>query len=206
MDVILEHLGKAKICHEQLRVIVLAPEQQILGFEVAVDDALGVKVADRVGDGPDQLGRVRLVEVLFRADPVKQLAAEAQVGHDVERGSRLSIVTGWQGRGWRVTREARVTQVAKGGRWWATVSARRVGKPLVAGGKPRLFSYLEVINQLDDVWVALRDLFEDPDLVDDDLPSAERLSASRRATGPSPSRSIWDGRGSLSPSLPSASC
>lgn len=46
-------------------------------------DAVRVQVLDCAHDGPDELGGVFLEEVRLGADPVKQLATLAEIGHEV---------------------------------------------------------------------------------------------------------------------------
>lgn len=49
----------------------------------AVNDSVRMQVLDGAHDGPDELCRVLLEEVRLGADPIKQLAALAQVRHEV---------------------------------------------------------------------------------------------------------------------------
>lgn len=48
-----------------------------------MNDSVRMQVLDGAHDGPDELCRVLLEEVRLGADPVKQLAALAQVRHEV---------------------------------------------------------------------------------------------------------------------------
>lgn len=47
-----------EIGNAQLGIVGLAAEQQVLGLEVSMDDALVVQVFDSAGDGPDELSRI----------------------------------------------------------------------------------------------------------------------------------------------------
>ena len=63
---------------------VAALEQDVLRLDVAVDDAVGVGVAQRVGDLAGDLERVVDGELLFAVEPVAEGLALDE-GHDVER-------------------------------------------------------------------------------------------------------------------------
>ena len=68
-----------KIRNQQIRVILRRPEQQVLGLEVAVYDAMVVEVGNGRESGADEVGGVGFVIGAFAADAVEELAAEGEV-------------------------------------------------------------------------------------------------------------------------------
>lgn len=72
-----------------LRVV---PEQEVLGLQVPVHNVLAVQVLDGAQHSPDNVGRVLLVVAAALTNPVKQLATDTHVGHEVQVVHRLKVV------------------------------------------------------------------------------------------------------------------
>ena len=69
--------AQAKVGNEEICVVFGCSEQQVLGFQVAMDDAVVVEVCDGRECCADQVCCVRLVIAAFAADAVEKLAAES---------------------------------------------------------------------------------------------------------------------------------
>lgn len=70
-------------------------EQEVFGFQVAVDDAQRVAVRDDADDRPHQPGRILFGQVALGDDAVKQLAPRAQLHDQVD--AVLVLVRAFQG-------------------------------------------------------------------------------------------------------------
>jgi hypothetical protein len=66
---------EAEVGQLDVRVVGVRGEQDVLRLDVAVDDALGVQVLERLQQLEHDLGRVALGEGLLGNDAVEQLAA-----------------------------------------------------------------------------------------------------------------------------------
>lgn len=93
VEVLVVHdAAEAEIGDEQVGVVFGGAEEQVLGLEVAVHDAVGVEVGDGGEGGQDQGGGVGFVVVALAADAVEELAAQGEVGDEVEVVLRLEVV------------------------------------------------------------------------------------------------------------------
>jgi hypothetical protein len=79
-------LGQAKVGEDRLGDGVLGPEEDVLGLEVAVDDAGLVDGLEGVGELAREDGGVLLRVVSGRDDGVEELAAAAELRHDGQAG------------------------------------------------------------------------------------------------------------------------
>ena len=76
VELLLVHDSRqAEVSDEKIGVIFWSPEEQVLWFEVAVDDAVVVEVGDGGESGADEICGVALVIASFSADSIKELAA-----------------------------------------------------------------------------------------------------------------------------------
>lgn len=92
---------QAKVGNEQVGIVLWRAEEQVLGLEVAVHDAMVVQIGDGRKGGAHELRRVGLVVVALAADAVEELAAEGEVGDEVDCGRGVS---GTGGCVWRAER------------------------------------------------------------------------------------------------------
>ncbi|BAS94669.1 Os05g0491800 [Oryza sativa Japonica Group] len=89
-DDVPEHLtffeedGEAEVGGLERGVLVLAEEEEVLGLEVAVDDAHGVAGVDDLDDGAEERGGGVLGVVALGDDPVEQLAAGTELHDEVD--------------------------------------------------------------------------------------------------------------------------
>ena len=81
--------GEAEIGGLERGVVVEGVEEEVLGLEVAVDDAEGVAGLDDGDDGAEEAGGLALGEVAFGDDAVEELAALAEVHDEVDGGGVL---------------------------------------------------------------------------------------------------------------------
>ena len=81
---IVDDSGEAKVGNEQIAVFGLVSEEEVFGFEVAVDDALLMEVDNSLGDGSNNVCSVLFVVVAPLADAVKELATHTEIGDEVE--------------------------------------------------------------------------------------------------------------------------
>ena len=84
--------GQSKIGDQQIGVVLGGAEEEVLGLEITVHDAVGVEVGDSGEGGEDQGGGVGFIVVTFAADAVEELAAQGEVGDEVEVVLRLEVV------------------------------------------------------------------------------------------------------------------
>jgi hypothetical protein len=76
--------AEAEVGDEQVGVVFGGAEEEVLGFEVAVYDAVVVEVCDGREGCADQVRCVGLEVGAFAADAVEELAAEGEVGDEVD--------------------------------------------------------------------------------------------------------------------------
>lgn len=76
--------GQAKIGDEQVCVVLGRAEQQIFRLQVAMHDAVIVKVSHGGQCCAHQLGRISLVIAALAADAVEELPPECEVGDKVD--------------------------------------------------------------------------------------------------------------------------
>lgn len=98
---VVNHLAEAKVGNEEVRILVLASEQEVFRLEVcsqarqlcvvpfgiertSVNDPSGVEVGDGADDDLDELGCIVLVVGSLGADTVKELSTLAEVGDEVD--------------------------------------------------------------------------------------------------------------------------
>ena len=77
-----DDLGEAKVGDLDARVVVLVAQQDVFGLEVAVRDALLVRVRHGLGQLADDAARLALRVLLLLDDAVKQLAAGDELDHE----------------------------------------------------------------------------------------------------------------------------
>jgi hypothetical protein len=90
--------AEAEVGDEQVGVVFGGAEEEVLGFEVAVYDAVVVEVCDGREGCADQVRCVGLEVGAFAADAVEELAAEGEVGDEVDCvrvSTRLEIAGGY---------------------------------------------------------------------------------------------------------------
>jgi len=72
MKLFLVHYSRqAKVCYQKIGIVFRGSEQQILGFEITVHNAVIMKVCDCGKSGTNEVGSVRLVVGAFAADTVE---------------------------------------------------------------------------------------------------------------------------------------
>mmetsp|Transcript_1149 Transcript_1149/g.2513 ORF Transcript_1149/g.2513 Transcript_1149/m.2513 type:complete len:301 (+) Transcript_1149:2102-3004(+) len=78
-------LRKAKVDHLELRIVVGAAKEEVLQFEVAVDNALRMDVAEGAEHLPDEAGALllRVVVVRLLVEPVEELPPETELLHQI---------------------------------------------------------------------------------------------------------------------------
>lgn len=81
---LIHNTREAKVGNQQVGVILGGPEQQILGLEVAVYDAVVMEVRNGGQRRPDQVSRIALVVAAFAADAVEEFATESEFGNEVD--------------------------------------------------------------------------------------------------------------------------
>ena len=78
---VLEVVGEAKVCDDD---VAIAVEEEVLELEIAVDDLLGVDVADAGDELGEELAGVLFLEVAVGEDVVEELAARGVVEDDAD--------------------------------------------------------------------------------------------------------------------------
>ena len=78
----LDDLGEPEVGQLDARIVVVRLEQDVLGLEVAVNNALGVHVRDRRRQLSNDLARLTLAIPLLLTDAIEELAARDQLQHD----------------------------------------------------------------------------------------------------------------------------
>lgn len=84
--------GKAKVGDEKIGIVLGGAKQQVLGLEIAVNDAVIMQVCHGGQGGPDEVCSIRLVVGSLAADAVEQLTTQGQVSHQIQIVHRLKIV------------------------------------------------------------------------------------------------------------------
>ena len=81
VELLLVHYArKPKVRDEQICVVFRCAEEQVLGFQVAVDDAVVVEVGDGREDRADEVGGVGFEVRSLSTDAIEEFAAESEVG------------------------------------------------------------------------------------------------------------------------------
>lgn len=70
---------QAKVCNQEIRIVFWCAEQQILGLEVTVHNAMVVQIRNSGEDGTNQTCGVSLVVAAFAADAIEKLSTESKV-------------------------------------------------------------------------------------------------------------------------------
>ena len=78
---VLEVVGEAKVCDDD---VAIAVDEEVLELEIAVDDLLGVDVADAGDELGEELAGVLFLEVAVGEDVVEELAARGVVEDDAD--------------------------------------------------------------------------------------------------------------------------
>jgi hypothetical protein len=73
---LVHYAGEAEVGDQEVSVIFRGAEEEVLGLEVAVDDAMVVEVGYCAEGCADEVRGVGLVVGAFAADAVEELAAE----------------------------------------------------------------------------------------------------------------------------------
>jgi hypothetical protein len=74
---------QAKVCYQKIGVVFRGSEQEVLGFEITVHNAMIVKVCDCGKSGTNEVGSVRLVIGAFAADTIEQFTTEGEIRDEV---------------------------------------------------------------------------------------------------------------------------
>jgi hypothetical protein len=91
MELLLIHNSRQpEIGNQEISVVLRGPEEQILGFQIAMDDTVVVKICDSGESGADQIGSIGFVVIAFPADTVEELSAEGEISDEIDC-KRLSI-------------------------------------------------------------------------------------------------------------------
>lgn len=77
---------KTKVGNEEVCIVFGSAEKEILGLQVAMYNAVIVKVCDSREGGPYEVGSIRLVVGTLSADTVKQLSTEGEICYEVYWG------------------------------------------------------------------------------------------------------------------------
>jgi hypothetical protein len=85
--------GESEICDEQIGIVFWGSEEQILGFQITMNDSMIVKIGDGGKGGSDQVGGVRLIVVSFAANAVEEFTTKREIGYEVDWGVRLARCT-----------------------------------------------------------------------------------------------------------------
>lgn len=83
---------ETEISNHDICIFGFGPEDEILRFEVPVDDATAVDIFDSLHDGPHKVGGIPLVVVALGAYAIKELATRAEVEDEIEVVCGLKVV------------------------------------------------------------------------------------------------------------------
>jgi hypothetical protein len=84
MELLFIHNSRqSKIRNEEIRIILRCSEQQVLRLQVAMHNAVVVKVSDSRKGSSDKISGIRFVVIAFTADAIEQLASKRKVGDKV---------------------------------------------------------------------------------------------------------------------------
>lgn len=93
MELLLIHdSGESKVCNQQVRVVLWCSEQQILGLEIAVYNAVVMEVCNRGKCSPHQVGGIGFVVIPLAADAIEELTAECEVRYEVHWVTSVSAL------------------------------------------------------------------------------------------------------------------
>jgi hypothetical protein len=81
---LVHYARKSKISDKQIGVVLWCAEEQVLGLQVAMHDAVVVQIGDSGEGSPDEVGSIGLVVVSFAADAVEQLASQSKISDQVD--------------------------------------------------------------------------------------------------------------------------
>lgn len=95
---------EAEVGYEEVGVVFGCSEQEVLRFEVAVDDAVVMEVGDSGEGCADEVCGVGFVVTAFSAYSVEEFAAEGQVCDEVDCGYTSAIGIFWKFEGVRLPR------------------------------------------------------------------------------------------------------
>jgi hypothetical protein len=85
MELLFVHdAAEAEVGDQQVCVVFGRAEEEVLGLEVAVDDAVVVEVCDGREGCADQVCGIGLEVGALAADAVEEFAAESEVGDEVD--------------------------------------------------------------------------------------------------------------------------
>ena len=74
-SLLIHNPGEPKICNQQICIVLRCPEEQILGFQIAVYYAVVVEVGHSGECRADEVSGVGFIIGTLAADPVEELAA-----------------------------------------------------------------------------------------------------------------------------------
>jgi hypothetical protein len=83
---------QAKVSNHQVGIVFRRAEQQVLGLEIAMDNAVVVEVCDGRQSGTDEVCGIALVVGALATDAVEQLAAQGQIRDEIQVVHRLKVV------------------------------------------------------------------------------------------------------------------
>jgi len=75
---------QTEVRDQQVRIVLRGAEQEVLGLEVAVHDAVVVQVGDGGEHRADEVCGVGLVVAALAADAVEELSPEREIGDEVD--------------------------------------------------------------------------------------------------------------------------
>jgi len=90
--VVIHNATETEIGDHNVRILRLGPKQQVLGFQIAVNDPRAVDVLDGAHDSADKVGGVGLIVVSFGTDAIKELATSTEVEDEVEVVRSFEVV------------------------------------------------------------------------------------------------------------------
>lgn len=93
VELLLVHDARqAKIGNHEICIVFGGAEQQVLGFEIAMHNAVVVEVCDGRQSGTDEVCSIALVVGALATNAIEQLAAKGQVRHEVQVVHGLKVV------------------------------------------------------------------------------------------------------------------
>jgi hypothetical protein len=83
---------QAKVGDEQVRIVFWRAEEEVLGLQIAVDNAMVVQIGHGGQRRPDQVCGVRLVVAALATYPVEEFSTQGEVGHQIHYQSTCQRV------------------------------------------------------------------------------------------------------------------
>jgi hypothetical protein len=83
--------AQSEVGNQQIGVVFRCAEEEVLGLEISVHDAVVVEISDCGERGADEVCCIGLVVVPFTADAVEELSTEGEVGYEIDC-ARMSVL------------------------------------------------------------------------------------------------------------------